>query len=211
MFERFYDELRGARIVPVVVLDHIGDAIPLARALATGGIRMVEVTLRTPAASEAIRDMSRAQPSMVLGAGTVTSVDQADEAVAAGASFIVSPHYDEEIVRHCIERGVPVVPGAVTPTEIAEARRVGLRVTKFFPAEQYGGVSTIEALAGPFAGHRFMPTGGVSVNNLEAYLSSAAVIACGGTWMVKPALFCDGDFSLVTARAREAVDLAHRA
>ena len=132
------------------------------------------------------------------------------QARAAGAKFIVSPGYNEDVVKHCIGIDLPVLPGTVTPSEVTAAENLGLKVTKFFPAAQYGGLNTIKALAAPFVGHRFMPTGGVSTANVEEYLSSSAIIACGGTWMVKPALFADGDFSKVEQIAREAMDVVKK-
>lgn len=211
MFESFYQQLEELAIIPVVVLDRVEDAAPLAHALVAGGMPSAEVTFRTAVAADAIRAMRAAEPAMCVGAGTVLSVEQADAAIEAGAAFIVSPGFDEEVVRHCIERGVPVLPAAVTPTEIIQAMKCGLTVTKFFPAAQYGGLATINALAAPFVGHRFMPTGGVSAANVGEYLASPHVIACGGTWMVKPSLFADGDFSRVTALAREAMASIHGA
>lgn len=208
MFDSFYAELEELAIIPVVVLDDAAQAAPLAHALVAGGMPSAEVTFRTACAADAIRAMRAAEPGMCVGAGTVLSIAQADEAIAAGAAFIVSPGFDEGVVRHCIERGVPVLPAAVTPTEIMQARACGLTVTKFFPAAQYGGLDTINALAAPFVGHRFMPTGGVSAANVGAYLASPHVVACGGTWMVKPALFATGDFSRVTVLAREAMAAA---
>ncbi len=208
MFEAFYDELAELKIVPVVVLEREEDAEPLADALIAGGMPSAEVTFRTPCAAACIRAMRAAHPEMCIGAGTVLTPEQVDDAVDAGAEFIVSPGFSEAVVRHAIERGVPVLPGTVTPSEVAAARALGLMVTKFFPAAQYGGLSTIKALCAPFVGHRFMPTGGVSPANVAEYLASPEIIACGGTWMVKPALFAGGDFSPVTAACREAMELA---
>ena len=208
MFEAFYDELAELKIVPVVVLEREEDAEPLADALIAGGMPSAEVTFRTPCAAVCIRAMRAAHPEMCIGAGTVLTPEQVDDAVDAGAEFIVSPGFSEAVVRHAIERGVPVLPGTVTPSEVAAARALGLTVTKFFPAAQYGGLSTIKALCAPFVGHRFMPTGGVSPANVAEYLASPEIIACGGIWMVKPALFAGGDFSPVTAACREAMELA---
>lgn len=205
MYEDFYKQLESLLIVPVVVLEREQDAVPMADALMRAGMCSAEVTFRTAAAPAAIRAMRAAHPDMAVGAGTVLSVEQVDEALEAGATFIVSPGFDEEVVAHCIARGVPVLPGTVTPSEVGAARKMGLSVTKFFPAEQYGGLSTIKALCAPFVGHRFMPTGGVSTGNLDAYLASPHIVACGGTWMVKPELFRDGDFSRVEQVAAEAM------
>lgn len=208
MYESFYEKLEALAIVPVVVLQDEAQALPMADALMAGGMCSAEVTFRTEAAAGSIRIMHEAYPDMAVGAGTVLTVAQVDEAVAAGASFIVSPGFDADVVSHCIDIDVPVLPGTVTPSEVTAARKLGLKVTKFFPAAQYGGLSTIKALCAPFVGQRFMPTGGVSLSNVEEYLSSPEIIACGGTWMVKPALFADGDFSKVQSQAAEAMAIA---
>lgn len=210
MFETFYEKLEQLGIVPVVVLEKVEDATPLAHALMAAGMASAEVTFRTACAAECIAAMAEAEPDMCVGAGTVLTVEQVDRAVAAGAQFIVSPGYNEDVVRHCIEIDVPVLPGTVSPSEVTAAANHGLTVTKFFPAAQYGGLSTIKALAAPFVGHRFMPTGGVSTANVEEYLSCPSIIACGGTWMVKPELFADGDFSEVQRIATEAMEAVHR-
>ena len=211
MFEQFYEKLESLAIVPVVVLERVEDAAPLAHALMEAGMESAEVTFRTDCAAECIRAMAAAEPNMCVGAGTVLNLNQIDEAIAAGAQFIVSPGYNDEVVRACVERDLPVLPGTVTPSEVTAAEGQGLKVTKFFPAAQYGGLTTIKALAAPFVGHRFMPTGGVSTGNVAEYLSCPAIIACGGTWMVKPDLFAEGDFSQVTALATEAMHLAREA
>ena len=210
MFEDFYKKLEQFGIVPVVVLDKVSDAVPMAGALHAAGMDSAEVTFRTACAADCIKAMHEAHPEMAVGAGTVLTVEQVDEAVAAGASFIVSPGFDEDVVRHCIELKVPVLPGTVTPSEVTAAQKLGLKVTKFFPAAQYGGLTTIKALCAPFVGHRFMPTGGVNTSNVAEYLSSPAIIACGGTWMVKPALFEDGDFTKVQQGAAEAMAVVRK-
>lgn len=210
MYEKFYDQLEKLGIVPVVVLEKVEDAEPMAHTLMHAGMRSAEVTFRTACAAECIAAMRAAEPEMCVGAGTVLNNEQADRAIDAGAQFIVSPGYSEDVVSHCIELNVPVLPGCVTPSDITAAIAHGLHVTKFFPAAQYGGLATIKALAAPFVGHRFMPTGGVSTANVEEYLSCPAIAACGGTWMVKPALFADGDFSRVEQTAREAMDVVRK-
>ena len=207
MFDQFYTTLESLGIVPVVVLDKVEDAAPLAHALMAAGMKSAEVTFRTACAAECIKAMHDEVPEINVGAGTVLTVEQVDEAVAAGAGFIVSPGFDADVVKRCIELDVPVLPGTVTPSEVTAARKLGLTVTKFFPAAQYGGLNTIKALCAPFVGHRFMPTGGVSTANVEEYLSSPCIVACGGTWMVKPALFADGDFSKVTEACRGAMEV----
>ena len=191
-------------VVPVVVLNDTKDAAPLAKALVEGGLPCAEVTFRTEAAEESIRIMASEFPEMFVGAGTVLTIDRA---VAAGAKFIVSPGFDPEIVDYCIEKNIPIYPGCITPSEIAQAVKRGLEVIKFFPAEQFGGVSTIKALAAPYTSVKFMPTGGVSAQNLENYLSFNKIIACGGSWMVKGDLVKAGKFDEITELVKEAVQL----
>ena len=195
-------------IVPVVVLQDTKDAKPLAQALCDGGLPCAEVTFRTEAAEESIRIMTEAFPQMLVGAGTVLTTAQVDTAVSAGAKFIVSPGFDPEIVDYCLEKQIPVFPGCITPSEIAQAVKRGLRVVKFFPAEQFGGVATIKALSAPYAGLKFMPTGGVSVANLKDYFGCKSVIACGGSWMVKGDLIAAGKFDEIRQMTAEAVKLA---
>ena len=210
MFESFYKKLEGLGIVPVVVLDDVAQAVPMADALMAAGMCSAEVTFRTDAAADCIRAMCEAYPEMAVGAGTVLTVEQVDQAVAAGAEFIVAPNFDPEVVQHCIDIDVPVLPGTVTPSEVGAAEKMGLMVTKFFPAAQYGGLNTIKAICAPFTRHRFMPTGGVSLANVEEYLSCDKIIACGGTWMVKASTFADGDFSQVQQQAAEAINMVKK-
>ena len=195
-------------IVPVVVLDDAKDAEPLARALCEGGLPCAEVTFRTDAAEESIKIMASEYPDMFVGAGTVLTIDQVDRAVAAGAKFIVSPGFDPEIVDYCLSKDIPVFPGCITPSEVAQAVKRGLKVVKFFPAEQFGGVATIKAMAAPYVGLKFMPTGGVNAKNLESYLSCDKIVACGGSWMVKGDLVKAGKFDEIKALTEEAVKLA---
>lgn len=195
-------------IVPVVVLQDIKDAKPLAQALCEGGLPCAEVTFRTEAAEESIRIMTEAFPQMLVGAGTVLTKAQVDAAVEAGAKFIVSPGFDPEIVDYCLEKQIPVFPGCITPSEIAQAVKRGLRVVKFFPAEQFGGVAAIKALSAPYVGLKFMPTGGVSAANLKDYFGCKSIIACGGSWMVKGDLIAAGKFDEIRQMTAEAVKLA---
>lgn len=194
-------------VVPVVVLNDAKDAAPLAKALCEGGLPCAEVTFRTDAAEESIRIMATEFPEMFVGAGTVLTVEQVDRAVAAGAKFIVSPGFDPEIVDYCLSKEIPVFPGCITPSEVSQAVKRGLKVVKFFPAEQFGGVATIKALAAPFTGVKFMPTGGVNAKNLENYLSCDKIVACGGSWMVKGDLVKAGKFDEIKALVEEAVQL----
>lgn len=195
-------------IVPVVVLNDEKNAAPLAEALCKGGLPCAEVTFRTNAAEESIRIMTAAHPDMLVGAGTVLTTEQVDRAVAAGAKFIVSPGFDPLIVDYCLQKDIPIYPGIITPSELALAVKRGLTVVKFFPAEQAGGVAMIKALAAPYTTVKFMPTGGISAKNLNAYLSCDKVIACGGSWMVKGDLIEAGEFDKICAMTREAVELA---
>ena len=202
------ETIKELGLVPVVVLNDAKDAVSLAGALMEGGLPVAEVTFRTEAAEESIRLIAQAYPDMLVGAGTVITTEQVDRAVAAGAKFIVSPGFDAEVVDYCLEKGIPVYPGVVTPSEVMQAVKRGLKVVKFFPAQQYGGVDTIKALAAPFPQIRFMPTGGVNLKNLKDYLSSDKVVACGGSWMVKGDMIKAGEFDKIAQITREAVALA---
>ena len=194
-------------VVPVVVLKNVEDAIPLADALYAGGLSCAEVTFRTDAAEESIRLMSEKYPDMLVGAGTVLTTEQVDRAVGAGAKFIVSPGFDPEIVDYCLEKKIPVFPGCITPSEVAQAVKRGLKVIKFFPAEQAGGVAMIKAMGAPYGMVKFMPTGGISEKNLSEYLSCSNIVCCGGSWMVKGDLIADGKFDEITKLTKEAVEL----
>lgn len=202
--EQFYNYA----VVPVVVLEDAKDALPLADALIQGGLPCAEVTFRTEAAEESIRLMSEKYPDMLVGAGTVRTVLQVDRAVNAGAKFIVSPGFDPEIVDYCLEKGIPVFPGCITPSEVAQAAKRGLKIVKFFPAEQAGGLPMIKAMAAPYTMMEFMPTGGISANNLKDYLSYGKILCCGGSWMVKGDLIKNGDFDKIRELTKEAVELA---
>lgn len=192
------------RIVPVVVLPDVSGAAPLADALLRGGLHCAEVTFRTDSAAEVIQAMA-ARTELLVGAGTVLTVDQVDRAVAAGARFVVSPGFGPAVVRRCQELGVPVLPGIATPTEIQMALDAGLDTVKFFPAAQLGGVDMVKALSAPFRTVRFVPTGGVNTGNLAAYLALPSVLAVGGTWMVAPDLLAARDWAEVTRRTADAV------
>ena len=200
------EELSKIGIVPVIKIDDAKDAVPLAKALLDGGLPCAEVTFRTAAAKDAIAAMSKAFPEMLVGAGTVLTTEQADAAVAAGAKFIVSPGLNPDVVRHCVERNIPIVPGINNPTGIEQALSLGLTTVKFFPAEPSGGVKMIKAMAAPYGNVTFMPTGGVSAENLSQYLSFPKIIACGGSWMVPSDKIAAGDFAGIERLVREAVD-----
>lgn len=202
------EQIQNLAVVPVVVLEDTEDALPLAKALCEGGLPCAEVTFRTDAAEEAIKIMTEAFPDMLVGAGTVLTAEQVDQAVKAGAKFIVSPGFDPEIVDYCILKDIPVFPGCITPSEVAQAVKRGLKVIKFFPAEQFGGIAAIKALAAPYTDIKFMPTGGINPKNLENYLSDDKIIACGGSWMVKGNLIKEGRFDEIRILTAEAVKLA---
>ena len=200
------DQLSAARLVPVVVLDDAADADPLAGALVAGGLPVAEVTFRTAAAEESIRVMA-GRGDMLVGAGTVLTPAQVDLAVAAGASYVVSPGFSRALVERCGEHGVLALPGAVTATEVQAALELGLSTVKFFPGGTSGGAPAIAALAAPFGGVRFVPTGGVGPKNLHEYLAIPAVAAVGGSWMVPRAAVKAGDFAQITRLTAEAVAL----
>ena len=207
MFEEMNERLAAFGVIPVVVIQDAKDAAPLAEALLSGGLPCAEVTFRTAAAEEAIRTIAERCPEMLVGAGTVLSMEQAERAAAAGARFVVSPGFDPEVVDGCIARGIPVYPGCMTPSEIIQGVKRGLQILKLFPAGELGGPAMIKALSGPFPGLRFLPTGGVNAGNLRDYLSMKAVAACGGSWMVKKDLIAAGEFDRITAMVREAAAL----
>jgi 2-dehydro-3-deoxyphosphogluconate aldolase / (4S)-4-hydroxy-2-oxoglutarate aldolase len=198
--------IEAGRLLPVVVLTDADDAGPLGESLLDGGLRCVEVTFRTDAAAAAIQTLAK-QSEMLVGAGTVLTRDQVDQAVDAGARFVVTPGFGPAVVRRCQELGVPVFPGVASATEIMMALDAGVQTVKFFPAEQLGGVAMVKALAAPFRAVRFIPTGGVTTANLASYLAHPAVLAVGGTWMVAPDLLAARQWDEVRNRTRAAVTL----
>jgi 2-dehydro-3-deoxyphosphogluconate aldolase / (4S)-4-hydroxy-2-oxoglutarate aldolase len=195
------------RLVPVVVLDSVDNAGPLGDALVGGGLPVAEVTFRTDAAEESIKVMSK-HDGMLVGAGTVLTIEQAKRAIGAGATFIVSPGTNPAVVEYCLGQGVPIAPGIATPTDIELGMSLGLNVLKFFPAEAFGGVKTLKAMSAPYGGVKFIPTGGVSAKNLLDYLAVPSVLACGGSWMVDRKLVNAGEFGKVKKLVKEAVALA---
>lgn len=194
-------------VVPVVVLEDVKDAIPLAEALVEGGLPCAEVTFRTEAAEESIRLMAEQFPDMLVGAGTVLTKEQVDAAAAAGAKFIVSPGFDPEIVDYCLEKEIPVYPGCVSPSEVAQAVKRGLKVVKFFPAEPAGGLKYIRAIAAPYTMMKFMPTGGINPQNVREYLAYDRIAACGGSWMVKNTMIENNEFDRIEELVKEAVEI----
>jgi 2-dehydro-3-deoxyphosphogluconate aldolase / (4S)-4-hydroxy-2-oxoglutarate aldolase len=198
------DRIREIGIVPVVEAPDAGVGGPLANALCDAGIPCAEVTFRTPAAAATIAAMRSARPEMLVGAGTVLTVEQVDAALANGAAFVVSPGFGRAVVERCIAVGLPILPGACTPTEVQMALEAGLSTVKFFPAEAAGGVPFLRAMGGPFGGVRFVPTGGIGPQSLAAYLALPNVAACGGSWFVRSELLARGDFAEVRRLATEA-------
>ncbi len=203
-------ELGALSLVPVVKIDRVESAVPLARALLTGGLPCAEITFRTSAAEEAIRCITAEVPEMVVGAGTVVNVGQAERAVRAGARFVVSPGFGGAIVDWCQANGVAIFPGVTTPTEIMMALDKGIGIVKFFPAEAYGGIATIKSLAAPFPQIKFMPTGGINAKNMADYLKLSAIFAVGGSWMVEGKLIAEGRFEEITRLTTEAVSIVRQ-
>ncbi len=201
------EDIQKIGIVPVVVIDDVKDAQPLAKALCDGGLPCAEVTFRTEAAEESIRIMAEKFPEMLIGAGTVLTTEQVDRAVAAGAKFIVSPGLNPRIVKYCVEKNIPITPGCSSASDIEQALENGLEVVKFFPAEPAGGLPMIKALAAPYVGVKFMPTGGINQDNVREYLKYNRILACGGSWMVKGDLMKAGDFAKITELTKEAVEI----
>ena len=199
-------KINAIGIVPVVKIDDAKDAVPLAKALIDGGLPCAEVTFRTAAAEAAIKAMSDAYPEMLIGAGTVLTTEQVDKAVAAGATFIVSPGLNPKVVKYCVEKNIPVTPGCANPSDVEQAIELGLDVVKFFPAEAAGGIEMIKAMSAPYGNIKFMPTGGINAKNLKDYLDFPKIIACGGSWMVKGDLIAAGEFDKIRDMTREAVE-----
>jgi 2-dehydro-3-deoxyphosphogluconate aldolase/(4S)-4-hydroxy-2-oxoglutarate aldolase len=193
-------------IVPVVKLDDSNNALPLAKALCLGGLPCAEITFRTPAAKESIKLITEALPEMLVGAGTVLTTLQVDEATAAGAKFIVSPGFNRKIVEYCVALGIPVIPGCGDPSDIEQAIELGLEVVKFFPAEAAGGLNMLKAMSAPYGNMKFMPTGGINQKNLNDYLSFNKVIACGGSWMVSEKLINEKNFDEIVTLTKHAVE-----
>lgn len=198
-------KIHGIGIVPVIALENVEDAAPLAQALCNGGLPVAEVTYRTACAHDAMIEMKKACPQMLVGAGTVLTKEQVDSALDAGAEFIVSPGLNPEIVRYCQEKNVPILPGTANASDIEVALSLGLTAVKFFPAEPLGGIKMISALAAPYTQMKFMPTGGVSPKNMKDYLSNPKIIACGGTWMIDKKAMQEKNFAKIEELTRQAV------
>ena len=200
------NEVYNIGIIPVIKINDAKKAVPLAKALIDGGLSAAEVTFRTDAAEESIRAISQAYPDMLVGAGTVLTIEQAQRALDAGAKFIVSPGFNPKVVKWCLDNGVTPLPGCTTPSEIEQALEMGLKVVKFFPAEQSGGLAKIKAMSAPYGNVKFMPTGGVSLDNVNEYLANNKILACGGSFMVKESYIDNDNWDEITNLTRQAVD-----
>jgi 2-dehydro-3-deoxyphosphogluconate aldolase/(4S)-4-hydroxy-2-oxoglutarate aldolase len=199
------EQISKIGLVPVIKLDDPDKAVDLAKALKKGGIPVAEITFRAAGADRAIANIAREMPEILVGAGTVITVEQVKKAVAAGAKYIISPGFDPEVVGYCVENNIPITPGCTNPSEVSVATKMGLEVVKFFPAEAAGGLKVLKALAGPFPKMKFIPTGGIGPDNLNDYLAFNKIIACGGSWMVPGKLVEAEDWDGITALAKEAV------
>lgn len=199
--------MKKSGVIPVVVLDDTAQALPTANALLAGGVSVMEITFRTAAAASSIKAVSESCPEMLVGAGTVVTLDQCKQALECGAKFIVSPGFDPEVVSWCVERNIPITPGCVTPTEIMAAMKLGLNVVKFFPAGVYGGLKAMKSLSAPFGGIKFIPTGGIDAKNLKEYLEAPFVHAVGGSWLCPKKEIAVGNFDAITALCREASEI----
>ena len=198
-------------VIPVVAIDDAKTAVPLGQALLDGGLPCAEITFRTAAAAAAIQKMSQAFPDILVGAGTILTVAQAEQAAVAGAKFIVTPGFDAKVVAWCLANDMPITPGVMTPTDINQAIAKGLTLLKFFPAEAAGGIKALKAIGGPYVGLKFMPTGGINTSNLADYLSLPMVHACGGSFMVKKQLIAEGRFDEIRELAAAAVSIVKSA
>ncbi|MDR0401456.1 MAG: bifunctional 4-hydroxy-2-oxoglutarate aldolase/2-dehydro-3-deoxy-phosphogluconate aldolase [Endomicrobium sp.] len=212
---KLLEEIRKIGIVPVVTLDNSDNALPLAVALNKGGIDCIEITFRTKAAKKSIMSISREFPKMLIGAGTVLTTQHVDEAIYAGAKFIVTPGLNPKIVKYCIEKNITIIPGCSSPTDIEIAIELGVNTVKIFPVENIGGLNMIKALSAPYTNMNFIPTGGINLKNINSYLSFKKVIACGGSWITNKELIDKNDFNSITKLSKEAIssilnfELAH--
>jgi 2-dehydro-3-deoxyphosphogluconate aldolase / (4S)-4-hydroxy-2-oxoglutarate aldolase len=200
-------KIGGLGIVPVIKIEDIENAAPLAKALIDGGLPIAEITFRTAGADKAIKAVREAYPEMLVGAGTVINIEQVKAAKEAGAEFLVSPGFNPKVVAYCNEIGMPITPGCTTASEIEQAIELGLEVVKFFPAEQSGGLDKIKALSGPFGNTKFIPTGGIDLKNLTTYLSFDKILACGGSFMVKEDLIKNKEWDKIIALSKQSVDI----
>lgn len=201
-------EVTQAGIIPVIKIEKLDYAIPLANALQKGNIHTIEITVRNNIAFDAIKTIHQAYPNMFVGAGTILSVEMVKNAVLSGASYIVTPGFNPEVVKYCITHEIPVIPGCVTPTEIDMAHSLGLKTVKFFPAEKNGGLETITLISGPYSDMNFIPTGGINFNNLASYLKNDKIVACGGSFMAPSATIQNQDWETITRNCQKAVTLS---
>lgn len=201
-------QIRRTRVIPMIAIRDAVDALSLARSLAAGGLPCLEITFRTAQAAEAMRRITDELPDVLLGAGTVLSPQQVEEAKRAGARFIVSPGFNPAVVDRCLEHDIPVYPGVCTPTDIEAALDKGLQVLKFFPAEPIGGLRYLKAIAAPYRMVEFIPTGGIDLNTLPSYLEFPRVVACGGSWLAPATWIDEQRFDEIRAAAEVAVDVA---
>jgi len=201
------EQIGNIGVVPVIAMTDIEKAVPLAKALMVGGIPCAEVTFRTAQGEECIRRIAAELPDVLVGAGTVLTTEQVDRALAAGAKFIVSPGFNPDVVKRCIAKNVPVIPGCITPTEMEAAMALGLTTLKFFPAEQAGGLAFIKAVAAPYPNLRFMPTGGIGPTNLGSYAAFGKIVACGGSWMCSRELIDAGNYDEIARLSQQAVEI----
>jgi len=208
--DKIIDKISAMGVVPVVAIENASDAVGLGDALIEGGLPCAEITFRTPAAASAIRTLCNSHPGILVGAGTILTKSDAETAVDAGASFVVTPGFDGDLVDWCLDQRIPVIPGVMTPTDINAAINRKLNVLKFFPAEAAGGIKTLKAISGPYGNIKFVPTGGITLGNLEEYLSLPNVVACGGSWLVKKDQISSGEFDKIESLVREAVQLVDR-
>lgn len=203
--EQIFEAIFNFGIIPVIQINRAEAALPLAEALAAGGLPCAEITFRTAAAEDSIRAIAQHRPDVLIGAGTVLTTEQARKAAEAGAKFVVSPGLNPKVVNWCLENGMPIIPGVSTASDIEAALELGLTALKFFPAEASGGIKCLKALSAPYGNVRFLPTGGISADNLGEYLAFDRVLACGGSWMVPASLIDAGDFKGIEALTRNAV------
>ena len=208
--DKIIDKISAMGVVPVVAIENASDAVGLGDALIGGGLPCAEITFRTAAAASAIRTLCNSHPGILVGAGTILTKSDAETAVDAGASFVVTPGFDGDLVDWCLDQRIPVIPGVMTPTDINAAINRKLNVLKFFPAEAAGGIKTLKAISGPYGNIKFVPTGGITLGNLEEYLSLPNVVACGGSWLVKKDQISSGEFDTIESLVREAVQLVDR-
>ena len=204
---KILEEIGLYKIIPVIIIDEVENSIPLASALIDGGLPIAEITFRTKAAKESIEKIAKEFPKMLLGAGTVLSVDQVKSAVDAGAKFIVSPGLNPKVVEYCLTNNIPITPGIATPTEVERALELNLDVVKFFPAEALGGLNYLKAISAPYENLKFIPTGGIDEKNLQSYLQFPKVLACGGTWMVKNDLINNKKFNEIKSLSAAALSI----